>query len=36
LTDFFTVYCVKNHGLFLDFMILISTVEVVLWGKGAR
>ena len=36
LTDFFTVYYVKNHCLFLDFMILIATVEVVLWGKGAR
>jgi len=32
----YDLYYVKNHGLFLDFMILISTVEVVLWGKGAR
>lgn len=32
----FDLYYVKNHGLFLDLMILISTVEVVLWGKGAR
>ena len=30
------LYYVKNHCLFLDFMILISTVEVVLWGRGAR
>jgi sugar transferase (PEP-CTERM system associated) len=30
------LYYVKNHSLFLDVMILIATVEVVLWGKGAR
>jgi sugar transferase (PEP-CTERM system associated) len=30
------LYYVKNHSLFLDIMILIGTVEVVLWGKGAR
>ena len=32
----YDLYYVKNHGLFLDLMILISTVEVVLWGRGAR
>ena len=32
----YDLYYVKNHSLFLDFMILISTIEVVLWGKGAR
>ena len=32
----FDLYYVKNRSLFLDMMILISTVEVVLWGKGAR
>jgi sugar transferase (PEP-CTERM system associated) len=32
----YDLYYVKNHGLFLDLTILISTVEVVLWGKGAR
>lgn len=32
----YDLYYVKNHCLFLDFMILISTVEVVLWGKGSR
>jgi sugar transferase (PEP-CTERM system associated) len=32
----YDLYYVKNHGLFLDFTILISTVEVVLWGRGAR
>jgi sugar transferase (PEP-CTERM system associated) len=30
------LYYVKNHCTFLDIMILIATVEVVLWGKGAR
>ena len=30
------LYYVKNHTLFLDITILIATVEVVLWGKGAR
>jgi sugar transferase (PEP-CTERM system associated) len=32
----YDLYYVKNHCLFLDLMILIATVEVVLWGKGAR
>jgi lipopolysaccharide/colanic/teichoic acid biosynthesis glycosyltransferase len=32
----FDLYYVKNHSLFLDFMILLTTVEVVLFGKGAR
>jgi len=32
----YDLYYVKNHSLFLDFMILLSTVEVVLWRKGAR
>lgn len=32
----FDLYYVKNHSLFLDFMILLNTVEVVLFGKGAR
>jgi sugar transferase (PEP-CTERM system associated) len=30
------LYYVKNNSLFLDLMIMIATVEVVLWGKGAR
>lgn len=30
------LYYVKNHSLFLDLMILMATVEVVLWGEGAR
>ena len=32
----FDLYYVKNRGLFLDFLILLTTVEVVLFGKGAR
>lgn len=32
----YDLYYVKNHSLFLDFLILISTVAVVLSGKGAR
>jgi sugar transferase (PEP-CTERM system associated) len=32
----YDLYYVKNHGLFLDLMILIDTVQVVLWGRGAR
>jgi lipopolysaccharide/colanic/teichoic acid biosynthesis glycosyltransferase len=30
------LYYVKNNSLFLDIMVLIGTVEVVLWGRGAR
>lgn len=32
----YDMYYVKNHSLFLDFLILLQTVEVVLFGKGAR
>jgi len=32
----YDLYYVKNRGLFLDLAILIATVEVVLWGRGAR
>jgi lipopolysaccharide/colanic/teichoic acid biosynthesis glycosyltransferase len=32
----YDLYYVKNHTLFLDIMVLIETVQVVLWGKGAR
>ena len=32
----YDLYYVKNHSLFLDLMILLNTVEVVLFGKGAR
>jgi len=31
----YDLYYVKNFGLFLDFLILLYTAEVVLWRKGA-
>lgn len=32
----YDLYYVKNHSLLLDMMIILQTVEVVIWGKGAR
>ena len=32
----FDLYYVKNHSLFLDFVILFQTAQVVLFGQGAR
>lgn len=32
----YDLYYVKNTNFFLDLIILLETVEVVLWGKGAR
>jgi sugar transferase (PEP-CTERM system associated) len=32
----FDLYYVKNHSLFLDFVILLQTTQVVLFGEGAR
>ena len=32
----YDLYYVKNQSLMLDLVILLQTVEVVLWGKGAR
>ena len=32
----YDLYYVKNHTLLLDLAIILQTVEVVLWGKGAR
>ena len=32
----FDLYYVKNQSLFLDLMVTLTTVEVVLFGKGAR
>lgn len=32
----FDLFYVKNHGLLLDLMILLQTVEVVLFQRGAR
>ena len=31
----YDLYYVKNFGIFLDFLILLYTAEVVLWRKGA-
>ena len=32
----FDLFYVKNHGLVFDIMIMLQTVEVVLFGRGAR
>jgi len=32
----YDLYYVKNASFFLDLIVLLETVEVVLWGKGAR
>ena len=32
----YDLYYVKNRSLLFDLMILLQTVEVVLWGKGGR
>ena len=32
----YDLYYVKNRSLFLDFLVLLQTAEVVLFGKGAR
>ena len=32
----YDLYYVKNQSLMLDIMIILQTVEIVLWGKGAR
>ena len=32
----YDLYYVKNHSLLLDLIILLQTVEVILWRKGAR
>ncbi|MDO8862099.1 TIGR03013 family PEP-CTERM/XrtA system glycosyltransferase [Haliea sp. E1-2-M8] len=32
----YDLYYVKNQSLYLDFMVLLQTVEVVLFGKGAH
>jgi lipopolysaccharide/colanic/teichoic acid biosynthesis glycosyltransferase len=32
----YDLYYVKNGSLFLDLVILLGTVEVILFGKGAR
>lgn len=32
----YDLYYIKNQGLLLDILIILQTVEIVLWGKGAR
>ena len=32
----YDLYYIKNHSLLFDIMILLQTVEVVVWGQGAR
>jgi lipopolysaccharide/colanic/teichoic acid biosynthesis glycosyltransferase len=32
----YDLYYLKNYSLFLDLNILCLTLQVVLWGKGAR
>jgi lipopolysaccharide/colanic/teichoic acid biosynthesis glycosyltransferase len=32
----YDLYYVKNHSLVFDILILLQTVEVILFGKGAR
>ena len=32
----YDLYYVKNYSLFLDLLIMLHTLEVVLWGRGAR
>lgn len=32
----YDLYYVKNYSLFLDLTIIVHTIEIVLWGKGAR
>lgn len=32
----YDLYYIKNQNLLLDLVIILQTVEVVLWGKGAR
>lgn len=32
----YDLYYIKNQTMLLDIMIILQTVEVVLWGKGAR
>ncbi len=32
----FDLYYLKNYSVFLDINILLQTIQVILWGKGAR
>jgi len=32
----YDLYYIKNHSIFLDFLIMLQTAEVVIFGRGAR
>ena len=32
----FDLYYLKNYSVFLDFTILLQTLQVIIWGNGAR
>jgi sugar transferase (PEP-CTERM system associated) len=32
----YDLYYLKNYSLFLDLMIIVQTLQVVIWGKGSR
>jgi lipopolysaccharide/colanic/teichoic acid biosynthesis glycosyltransferase len=32
----YDLYYIKNYSLFLDLMVIVQTLQVVLWGKGSR
>jgi lipopolysaccharide/colanic/teichoic acid biosynthesis glycosyltransferase len=32
----YDLYYLKNYSLFLDWLIILQTLEVVLWARGAR
>ena len=32
----YDLYYIKNFSLFLDFLIIVQTIQIVLWNKGAR
>ena len=32
----YDLYCVKNNSLFLDLLILIDTMQLVVFGEGSR
>ena len=32
----YDLYYAKNHGLFLDLIILLQTIRVILWADGSR
>ncbi len=32
----YDLYYIKNYSLFLDLMIIVQTIQVVLWNRGAR